>query len=147
LVGSITKEFPLDQVDRTIRLVGGGIRYAELRRRARLETHGDIPALVANRFLLERDGVIVRDRFLSLAENEQIQAPRLRKIMYLTWAFRDYRIRRFVLERICDANGRWQASEVTRKSNAQFFTEFFATRTTTKVRSNFEFFFVTIINS
>ena len=38
-VGSLTKEFPLDQVDETIGLVRPGMTYQELRRDAERSTH------------------------------------------------------------------------------------------------------------
>jgi len=62
--------------------------------------------------------------------------------MYLTWAFRDYRIRRFILERVCDKNGLWRPRQLLLKANSSFFEEFFNDNTTAKVRSNIEFFFV-----
>jgi len=116
--------------------------YDSLRSLAKQKTHVDIPALLSNRFLLVREGVIVRDRFLSFVESEGVEQPRIRKVMYMAWALREPRLRRFVLEKICDSDGRWRPREVTRKSNANFFEEYFQDKTTPKVRSNIERFFI-----
>ena len=142
MTGSLTKEFPIHDVDNTIRLVRGGMSYDSLRSQASQNTHVDIPALLSKRFLLVREGVIIRDRFLSFVDSEGVDQPRIRKIMYLVWALRDHRLRRFILERICDSAGRWRPREITHKGNAIFFEEFFQDKTTPKVRSNIERFFV-----
>lgn len=108
MVGSLTKEFPLADIDATIRLVRNGMQYNELREQAGERTHIDIPALITNRFLLVRNRVLIRDRFLSLAESEGLDTPRIRKIMYFTWAFRDHRLHEFILTRVCDKEGHWR---------------------------------------
>jgi hypothetical protein len=116
--------------------------YTQFRELAGHRTHIDIPAIVANRFLLIENDIIIRDRFLSFVQNEGITQPRIRKIMYFTWAFRDQRIRRYILERVCDTNGLWRPRQLRLKSNSSFFEEFLSVKTTPKVRSNIEFFFV-----
>lgn len=141
-VGSLTKEFPLVDIERTIALARHGMEYEALRELAQQQTHRDIPALLAHRFLLVREGRIVHDRFLSFVEEEGFQLPRIRKIMYLTWALRDPRLRRFVVERIADRHGIWRPGQLVRKANAVFFQEFFRPPTAQKVRSNVERFFV-----
>jgi len=141
-VGSLTKEFPLAEVDRTIALVQDGMQYSTFRDMAERHTHVDIPAIVVHRFLQQREGVLVRDRFLALAESEGLESRRIRKIMYATWALRDFRLRRFILEIVADRNGRWRPAELTRKANARFFEEFFTFGTAPKARSNIEYFLV-----
>ena len=116
--------------------------YDRFRELAGQTTHIDIPAIVANRFLLVDNGIIVKDRFLWFVQNEGITQPRIRKIMYFTWAFRDHRLRRFILDRVCDKNGLWTPMQLRLKSNSDFFEKFFSVSTTPKVRSNIEFFFV-----
>lgn len=142
MTGSLTKEFPLHDVDRTISLIRVDMAYDQFRELAGRTTHIDISAIVANRFLLVNNGIIIRDRFLWFVQNEGITQPRIRKMMYFTWAFRDQRVRRFILERVCDSSGLWRPRQLRLKSNSDFFEEFFSVNTTPKVRSNIEFFFV-----
>ena len=139
-LGSLTKEFPLAQVEATIRLASPGMQYSDFLERARATTHRDIPGLVVKRFLLERNGIILRDRFLSLVESEGLGTARMRKIMYGIWVLRDSRLRRFVLEVIANDRGLWRPNEIVRKSNASFFSQFLSPSTTPKVRSNIEYF-------
>lgn len=71
-LGSLTKEFPLAQIDRTILAIRPGMTLDQLRRFAAANTHSAIPALLAHRFLLVGgDGRIVYDRFLSLVASER----------------------------------------------------------------------------
>jgi hypothetical protein len=138
--GSLSKEFPLADVEATMRLARPGMRYPDFRNRAISRTHRDIPGIVIQRFLLVRQGVIQRDRFLSLVDSERLGTRRMRKVMYGTWVLRDERVRRFILEVIADPSGRWRVGEVVRKSNADFFRRFLSASTVTKVRSNIEYF-------
>ncbi|MCI0463497.1 MAG: hypothetical protein L0Z62_41695, partial [Gemmataceae bacterium] len=64
--GSLTKEFPLDSLDRTILAIRPGWSYDQLRRFASDHTNSGIPALLRHRYLLVDAGQIVYDRFLSL---------------------------------------------------------------------------------
>jgi len=141
--GSLSKEVPLAKIDATIRAITPNMRYSELLRIGRTQTHRDAPGLVRQRFILvDNTGTIVYDRFLSLVASEGITS-RVRKIMYFVWAFRDDRVRRFILERIVDAAGKWRVDDLTNKANADFFTQTnFEESTAAKVRSNIEFFFV-----
>jgi len=141
-LGSLTKELPLASVDQAISLIADGMRYESFRSLAARRVHKDLPALLAHRFLRVDNGVIIRDRLLSIAESEGIGTPRVRKIMYFAWAFRDHRLRRFITEVVADKRGIWQPQELTRKSNADFFKQFFKRTTAPKVRSNIEYFFV-----
>lgn len=142
-LGSLTKEFPLSQIDRTILAIRPGVTLNQLRQFAEANTHVAIPALLAHRFLLVgTNGRVVYDRFLSLVASEGISSPRLRKIMYFVWALRDPRIGRFIIEVVADENGKWRARELTKKVNEKFFRQFFEPRTAPKVRSNFEYFLV-----
>lgn len=142
-VGSLTKETPLEKLDQTIEAVTPGMAYSQLLDFARRHTHRDAPGLVRKRFLLVDPQDIVRyDRFLSLANAERMQSPRVRKVMYFVWAFRDERLRRFICEVVANAAGKWRIAELTKKSNAEFFRHWFSKPSTTpaKARSNIEFF-------
>jgi len=142
-LGSLTKEFPLAQIDRTILAIRPGITLEQLRRFAAANTHSAIPALLAHRFLLVGgDGRIVYDRFLSLVASEGVNQPRVRKAMYFTWALRDPRVARFIVEVVANRNGKWRVQQLVRKVNAKFFEEFFEPETAPKVRSNLEYFLV-----
>ena len=141
--GSLTKEFPLhEKIDATIALIQPDMTYKQLRQLASANTSIDIPAILANRFLLVQNGTIIQDRFLNLVAERGVSAPIVRKVMYFTWAMRDDRLRRFILERIAADTGLWRPEEVTRKANASFFQEFYTTNAAPKVRSNIEFFLV-----
>lgn len=141
--GSLTKEFPLEQVDRTILAIRPGWTFDQLRDFASTETNPAIPALLQHRYLLvEETGLIRYDRFLSLANSEGIDSPRVRKVMYFIQFFRDQRLQRFVCEVVADRNGLWRMAQLVDKGNARFFQEFFKRKTTTKVRSNVEYFLV-----
>lgn len=141
--GSLTKEPPLGKLDQTLAAIAPGMPYAKLLSFARRHTHRDAPGLLRKRFLLvDASDVIVYDRFLSLAHSEGLDSPRVRKVMYFVWAFRDERIRRFICEVVADQTGRWRVRELTKKSNAVFFEKWFPPPSTTpsKARSNVEFF-------
>ena len=125
-LGSLTKEPPLATLDATIRGIRPGMPYDQLLEYGRRHTHKDAPGLVRKRFLLLDDQhQIVYDRFLSLVAAEGLETPRARKVMYFLWAFRDERLRRFVCERIANRQGKWRVSELTKKTNADFFKHWF----------------------
>jgi hypothetical protein len=140
--GSLTKEFPLANIDRTIQAITPGMGFEDLRVWAEANTNGAIPPLLRNRFLLVRDHRVVYDEFLSIAAAEGLRASRVRKVMYFVWAYRDDRIRRFICECLANKQGRWRSTEVVRKSNADFFTAFLSADTAPKARSNYERFLV-----
>jgi hypothetical protein len=97
--GSLTKEFPLANVERTINAITPNMRYSDLRQFARANTQSDIPGLLKQRFLLiDRSNRIVYDEFLALVRREGIGSPITRKVMFFTWLYRDDRLRRFVTE-------------------------------------------------
>jgi hypothetical protein len=144
-LGSLTKEPPLKTLDATIEAISPGMTYDRLRQRARSDprSHVDAPGLLRQRFLLlDKDGRIQYDEFLSLAEAEGLTSPRVRKVMYFVWAYRDARLRRFVTERIADRSGRWRATQILNKNNASFFEQWLAPSSAKKTRSNFEYFLV-----
>lgn len=142
-LGSLSKEFPLDLIDKTILAIRDGMTINELRGFAAKRTHSAIPAILKKRFLLVEQGdTIIYDRFLSLVSAEGLHNPRVRKVMYFLWAFRDHRLRQFISEVVAGPNGKWRASELTKKSNAKFFQKFFEPNTSAKVRSNIEYFLV-----
>jgi hypothetical protein len=141
--GSLTKELPLHDIEKTIAAIRPGMNLAELRQYANKHTHASIPGLLAKRFLLISGGAtIAYDKFLSVVAVEGLGTPRVRKIMYLTWALREPRLGRFMREVIADRNGKWRARELTKLSNAKFFEEFFEPSTARKVRSNTQRFLV-----
>ena len=139
-IGSISKEFPIDAIDQTILAIQPGISYAELRDYAQRETNVDIPGILRQRFLLVENNIITYDLFLSLANSEGIDTPRIRKIMYFLWCFRDPRVRGFICERIVRHDGHWDINQLVNKANYDFFTQFFAYQTAIKTRSNIENF-------
>ena len=49
--GSLTKEFPFDQIKRTILAIVPGMTIAKLEEFAANRTHRNIPILLANRYL------------------------------------------------------------------------------------------------
>jgi hypothetical protein len=142
--GSLTKEPPLDKLDRTIEAIRPGMTFAQIRDFATAHTHRDAPGLLRKRFLLvDSQDVIRYDRFLSLVSTEGIQSSRLRKVMYFAWALRDERLRQFICEVVAGSDGKWRVQELLKKSNAEFFRRWFPKSTSpTKVRSNIEFFLV-----
>jgi hypothetical protein len=72
--GSRTKEFPLEQVDRTILAIRPEWTYTDLRDFASAHTNPLIPALLRHRYLLvSDDGQICYDRFLSLVKSKEIE--------------------------------------------------------------------------
>lgn len=133
--GSLSKEFPHHDVEQTILAARGGMNMAQLKAVA---PNPNIGPVVCARWLQIQNGRVVRDRFLSLAEAEGLGSARMRKIMYGVFALRDARIRDFVTQRIATAGGLWRPAEVVRKSNS----DHFAGASSSKVRSNFEFFLV-----
>jgi hypothetical protein len=140
-LGSLTKEPPLAKLDATMRAISPGMRYNELLEYAGKNTHPDAPGLVAKRFLLlDPNGAIVYDRFLSLASAEGLTSPRVRKVMYLVWALRDERLRRFICERVADRDGKWKINTLRSKANSTFLEEWLSSSSAKKARSNIEFF-------
>lgn len=141
--GSLTKEPPLETLDRTVEAITPGMSYSQLLKYASAHTHRDAPGLVRKRFLLvDSSEIITYDRFLSLAHAEGLNSPRVRKVMYFTWAFRDERVRRFICEIVANREGKWRVRELTKKANASFLEQWFPKPSTTpsKARSNIEFF-------
>jgi hypothetical protein len=138
--GSPTKEFPIDRIDATLRLITPGMTYSELRDRARVHTHVDIPGVLRKRFLLVGQDQVEDDLFLSVANAEGLGSLRVRKIMYFLWMYRSAPHRRFVCEIVADRNGHWRTNNLTRKANFSFFQNFYSESTAIKARSNFEYF-------
>lgn len=142
-IGSLSKEFPLAQYDATIRAIRPGMTLDQLRRFAAANTHSAIPALLGHRLLLlDAQGRIVYDCFLSLVANEGINSRRVRKLMYLVWTLRDPRVAGFINKVVADRTGKWRVNQLLRKANEKFFRQFFEPRTAPKVRSNIEYFLV-----
>jgi hypothetical protein len=99
--GSLSKEFPLSQIDQTIQAIQQGWDFDTLRHYAEQSTNGSIPTLLEHQFLLvDRERRIGYDRFLSLVSSEPLSSPRARKVMYFTWFFRDDRLRQIICEHI-----------------------------------------------
>jgi hypothetical protein len=144
-LGSLTKEPPLATHDATIQAITPGMTYRSLLKYARTapSTHRDAPGLISKRYLLiNRDGTIAYDHFLSLTKLHKLESPFIRKIMYFLWAYRDERIRRFICERIADKEGLWRISQLVKKDNSIFFEKWLEPSTSRKARSNFEYFLV-----
>ncbi|TPQ26609.1 hypothetical protein C2U70_31440 [Bradyrhizobium guangdongense] len=119
------------------------MKYGALLKFARANTNRDAPGLVSKRFLLlNKDGSIAYDYFLSLVSAYGIGEPLTRKVMYFLWAYRDERIRRFVCERIADKNGVWRIRQLLKLSNLSFFTKWLGPGAAKKARSNFYRFLV-----
>src|SRR5581483_7027560 len=134
-LGSLTKEPPLAKLDDTIRAIRPGMRYADLLAFAATDTHPDAPGLIAKRFLLlDASDRIVYDRFLSLVNAEGIDSPRVRKVMYLVWALRDERVRRFIVEKVAGRDGKWKVSALRNKGNATFLEEWLNAASAKKAR-------------
>ncbi|MEX0809825.1 MAG: hypothetical protein WD044_13955 [Dongiaceae bacterium] len=136
--GSLTKEFPLDKVHKTISAITPGMNYQDLLEFARNNTEPAIPGLLKKRWLLiDHHDRIVYDEFLSLVNAVGVTHSIIHKVMLFTWAYRDDRIRRFILERVARPNGKWVPQQLLNKNNADFFEQGKA-----KARSNFERFLV-----
>ena len=87
--GSLTKEFPLSSVDKTIEAITPGMRYSDLLRYAKKETESSVPGLIRKRFLSVDDpDRIIYDEFLALIKREGISSQVARKVMLFTWAYR-----------------------------------------------------------
>jgi hypothetical protein len=149
--GSLTKEPPLSRIDATINLIVPEMTLTELRTAANRSSsslpadqapHSVAPGLLRNRFLLIGDqDQIVYDTFLSLVAIHGVSSPLVRRVMYFVWAWRDDRIRRFVVEEIADKSGRWSTQRARDKKRASFFAQFGGTpESAQKARSNYEFF-------
>lgn len=144
-IGSITKEFPFEQVVATLNGIRPGMTYGELREFAARHTHRDIPGAIRNRWLLiNQRQVIQYDLLLSTANADGFDSAKVRKIMYFLFAMRDVRILRFIKEKIADRQGHWRVSALKNKSNADFFLNWFEENPSKKARSNFERFLVEI---
>lgn len=141
-VASLSKEFPLDQIEAALMLARGGMKFQDYRGLVGKKVHPDIPALVRGRFLLIENGLILHDHFLSIIKSEGVGTPRTRKIMYGAWVLRDRRLLEFVTKILASENGLWSAEDVADKTNAAFFEKFFKASTTAKIRSNFEYFLI-----
>jgi hypothetical protein len=140
---SLTKEPPLARLDETIRAIRPGMSYSALLTYARSNTHKDAPGLISKRFLLMNyDGTIAYDHFLSQAAAYGLESPFIRKIMYFLWAYRDDRIRRYICEVVANRSGQWRVRELLNKGNSTFFEEWLQENTARKARSNFEYFIV-----
>lgn len=139
--GSLTKEFKLLDIEKTISAIEPGMTLAQLRQFAKDNTQLPIPGLLAKRFLLTGNGgTITYDKFLSVVAAHGIGSARVRKIMYLVWALREPRLGQFIRDVVADLNGKWRVVELTKKSNAKFFEEFFQSSSAIKARSNTEHF-------
>jgi len=140
-LGSLTKEPPLSKLDETIRAVRPGMSYGQLLEYAAANTLAVIPGLLIKRFLLLDDNEnVVYDRFLSLASTEGLASPRVRKVMYLVWALRDERLRRFICERVAGGDGKWKLSALKSLANSKFLEEWLNAASARKARSNIQFF-------
>ncbi len=140
-LGSLTKEPPLAKLDATIKAIRPGMAYAELLDYAAEHTHPTAPGLLSKRFLLlGTNDAIIYDRFLSLAASEGLESRRVRKVMYLVWALRDERVRRFICERVAGRDGKWKISALKSLTNSKFLEEWLNEASARKARSNIQFF-------
>jgi hypothetical protein len=142
-LGSTSKEPPLAKLDATLEIVLPGMTRQALRARAAQTpgTHPDAPGLIVKRFLsLDAAKRIRYDGLLALIRTHGIRDPRVRKIMYFVWVWRDERIRSFVLEKIADATGRWSVDDLSAIEHKSHFERYFKPSTAKKTRSNFQQF-------
>jgi hypothetical protein len=96
-LASISKEFPLALIDKTIEGIQPDMAYSDLLSFARITTHKDIPGVVRSRWLLlASNNPVAYDHFLSLVRAHGISSPLVRKVMYFTWVYRDTRLREFI---------------------------------------------------
>lgn len=140
--GSLTKEPPLATLERVLELAEPGMEYAQLRELAANDpgSHIDAPGLVIKRFLALDSRRIANDGTLDLVKKYGSSHPRVRRSLYLVWALRDERVRRFVLEVAADETGLWQPEAIRDKENARFFERFLGPDSAKKARSNFEYY-------
>jgi hypothetical protein len=139
---SLTKEPPVEKLDATLDLLKPGITYKEWLRLAETEpAHPAAPGLLRKRFLsVGPDDRIEYDGLFALLMSYGPRDARVRKIMYLIWAMRDERIRRFILERIVNPDtGRWDPERLKDKENWKFFYKPGGSQLSAKkARSNYE---------
>jgi hypothetical protein len=60
--------------------------------------------------------------------------------MYFTWAWRDARLRQFIVDVVAGPDGRWSVQRLTDKANSEFFEQWLSGSSPQKARSNIEFF-------
>ena len=124
--GSLTKELPISVMDATVSAIQPNMRYSQLLSYARANTHDAAPGLLRQRFLLlDSDETVTYDRLLSIISSEGIKSPRVRKIMYFVWAFRDERVRQFICDVLANKNGKWSVRQLLNKGNSLFFENWY----------------------
>ncbi len=74
----------------------------------------------ARRYLLIRNGVVVRDRLVDFVHSEGELTRRLKLVMYFLFMFRDARYRAFLCETVAGSNGKWNRSIFEARHSSYF---------------------------
>jgi hypothetical protein len=72
------------------------------------------------RYLLEDDGIVRRDKLIDLIWDEDTFTPRVKMVMYFLFLFRDQRYRDFICTRVADSSGVWNGAVFQSQSTAFF---------------------------
>jgi hypothetical protein len=74
----------------------------------------------ARRYLLIRNGIVVRDRLIDFVHSEGELTRRLKLVMYFLFMFRDERYRAFICETVAGSNGKWNRSVFDARHTSYF---------------------------
>lgn len=74
----------------------------------------------ARRYLLVRNGIVVRDRLIDFIHSEGEFSENVKRVMYFLFMFRDARCRDVICNHVAAENGKWRA-EVFRATHTSFF--------------------------
>lgn len=74
----------------------------------------------AKRYLLVKNGMVIRDRLIDFIHDEGSFTPQVKMVMYFLFMFRDARYRKFLSEIVADEHGRWDTS-IFRSRHTSYF--------------------------
>ncbi len=100
---SLTKYITLQEHYESLRTIESDTSIETLRVRFGADTF----ATARKRYLLEHDGLILRDRLIVLLQQEGSFTNRVKMVMYFLFMLRESRYRNFICNEVADSNGVW----------------------------------------
>lgn len=102
-VASLSKYYRVEDHYKLIASISNDVTEASLRS----QFDRDLYATAKGRYLIVRDGIVLRDKLVDLIHDESSFTERVKMVMYFLFMFRDPRYRHFICQRVGKQNGKW----------------------------------------
>src|SRR5215831_5389787 len=113
---SLSKYHTIEDHYRLIASIHSDTSESELRARSTNPHH----VATARRYLLIRNGIVIRDRLIDFIQSEGNFSAAVKMVMYFLFIFRDARCRSFVCDAVAGKTGKWD-TDIFKAHHTSFF--------------------------